>query len=105
MSTILMDKKYQYRVGSPARILCTDAPGDYPVISINESGKTISHTNQGKWMEDREDKYDLFEIRDTWKGKLWVHETGGSLLYHHLDEHTSMRSAGWRLINVEEVES
>lgn len=44
---ISMDKKYRYRNGEPARILCIDANGRYPVVSLNEEGSVIFHNKDG----------------------------------------------------------
>lgn len=38
MTQIDPTKRYQTRVGEPVRILCVDAPGDYPVIGYIDEG-------------------------------------------------------------------
>ena len=38
---------YTYRNGEPARILCTDAPGEHPVRSLARDGSTFSHYANG----------------------------------------------------------
>lgn len=46
---ITMDKKYTYRNGESARILCVDRPyADIPVISMRENGAVVFHRLCGK---------------------------------------------------------
>lgn len=64
MNNISMDKKYRYRNGEPARILCIDAKGiAYPVVSITQHGTTITHCITGEYKVDyRESDWDLIEV-------------------------------------------
>ena len=41
------DKRYLTRNGSIVRVVCIDAPGPYPVISVDEDGDTSSHSKTG----------------------------------------------------------
>lgn len=45
--TISMDGKYKYKNGIASRVLCTDAPGMWPVISISQSGCVYFHSLYG----------------------------------------------------------
>ncbi len=46
---ITMDKKYIYRNGESARILCVDRPyADIPVISMRENGAVVFHRIYGE---------------------------------------------------------
>lgn len=56
---ISLNKKYTYRNGEPARILCVDG-GDksYPVIAITIEGQTSRHTKSGNlWDVEGEHLY------------------------------------------------
>lgn len=69
MSTpIDITKKYRYRNGKPARILCTDAPGRFPVISLDEDGDPWCHTETGE-ICDVDSEWDLIEVREA---REWV---------------------------------
>lgn len=48
MKKITMDGKYTYRSGEPARILCVDGPGDYPVKTLSDKGRVHHHFDDGK---------------------------------------------------------
>lgn len=55
-------KKYTYRNGEPARILCTDAYEKSPVIALTTSGKVTIHRADGKsGIDDEESPWDLIE--------------------------------------------
>lgn len=43
MNQIDPNKRYQTRGGQPVRILCVDAPGDYPVIGYIDDGRSDEH--------------------------------------------------------------
>lgn len=59
---ITMDKKYKTRDGQPARILCTDAPGNAPVRAL--IGEVVlGHTAQGVSVyRTVDDAYTLIEV-------------------------------------------
>ena len=62
---ISMDKKYRYRNGSAARILCTDRPTDgyFNVISIKENGDIFYHTSEGNFCSSKsKSDNDLIEV-------------------------------------------
>lgn len=43
-----INKKYRYRNGEPARVLCTDGSRNmFPVVSISKSGGLHVHTLEG----------------------------------------------------------
>lgn len=65
-----INKKYRYRNGKPARILCVDAPGDQPVISINNEGSVHGHEANGNFYPyGGSSRSDLIEVREPreWK--------------------------------------
>ena len=96
---ITMDKKYQYRCGGDARILCNDGPDPkYPVVSMDHAGDLRTHTPEGCINEQtRPRHYDLIEVVPLWRDTLWVHadgrSTSGSMANYH----------GWRKIEAVEV--
>ena len=70
-NTISMDKKYKYRNGEPARVLCIDSSGLYPVISLDPEGYTIKHISTGHFYGiDRMNAFDLIEVKE--EKTLWL---------------------------------
>lgn len=69
---ISMDKKYKYRNGEPARILCIDSGDEnWPVISLTKNSGVMFHQPNGEFeaMESSRDliecsKYDDFKDGD-----------------------------------------
>lgn len=57
-----MNKKYRYRSGAPARVLCVDRPVPHSsVLAMSESGAISYHTPDGVvW--DQEHGFDLIEV-------------------------------------------
>lgn len=82
---ITMDKKYRYRDGEAARILCLDGTRPaYPVVSTNGFGTTCAHTKEGNFTDDgRKHKYDLVEVKPRIKKTGWmnVYEYGPGVMY------------------------
>lgn len=76
---IRMDKKYTYRNGEVARIICIDAPhSSWPVIALDTSGIITRHTDMG--ISNKDLIYDLIEVKE--KKVLWLNvyeDTGYSL--------------------------
>ena len=68
---ISMDKKYRYRNGQDARILCTDRPLGLPVVSMTDRGALIEHTIEGLYTT-HEAEWDLVEIRPKIHVQCWV---------------------------------
>jgi len=64
---ITMDKKYKYRNGEEARILCVDAPaGDAPIISMGPDGYIYRHSTDGIFNKKGGfDDYNLIEVKPT----------------------------------------
>lgn len=70
---ISMDKKYRYRRGGPARILCIDRPKEQcPVLSMDEFGTLHCHYYNGKIYNDQLCEFDLIAEKDV----LWVNVYG-----------------------------
>lgn len=64
---ISMDKKYKYRNGIPARVLCIDSGrAKYPVLSLPPDGTPIFHTANGRYYfnnsPDSLHAFDLIEV-------------------------------------------
>lgn len=49
------DKYYQLRNGGRVRVVCTDVPGDFPVIVAYDSGKIGTRTLSGAYLQDYKD--------------------------------------------------
>ena len=75
-------KKVVTREGKPARIICTDARGEYPVIALIEHYQetldvTFSFTKDGKWCTDgTNSNKDLFFAPEKHEGWTNVYEKG-----------------------------
>lgn len=74
---ITMDKKYTYRNGESARILCVDRPdADIPVISMRANGALIFHRAYGKEYSDVFE----WELIEEWTPKdkepVWAWDKG-----------------------------
>ena len=57
---ITMDKTYKTADGKPMRILCTDANGVYPVVSLCASGVALMHRANGTQPFD--ERFNLIEV-------------------------------------------
>lgn len=69
MSKISMDKKYTYKNGEPARILCTDGYSQpYSVISMTKKGGIHSHDLNGV-SATGQDALCLIEVWEPKKGE------------------------------------
>jgi hypothetical protein len=69
---ITMNKKYRYRNGEPARILCVDAPGKRPIVSVDKNGATVSHEIDGKTSPGIQTLWDLIEVKEEKTLVAWV---------------------------------
>jgi len=60
---ISMTKKYRYRNGEEARILCVDGfDKTYPIVSMTPSGQSLLHHISGESLNPDNREYDLVEI-------------------------------------------
>lgn len=85
-----INKRYRYRNGEEARILCVDGKGIKPVVSIDRFGIVKKHTNNGVINTEYNYTcdYDLIEVKE--KKVLWLN------VYPDLEDvyaHESMESA------------
>ena len=86
-----INKKYRYRNGEEARILCVDLIGRglHCVVSCDNVGNLFTQTINGNYMLGRgEHDYDLIEVKE--KKVLWLN------VYPDLEDvyaHESMESA------------
>jgi hypothetical protein len=72
-----INKKYRYRDGEPARILCVDAPGCYPVVSICPRGDVFTHTLTGSQHNGSSGcAGDLIEVREPREWEITCYEDG-----------------------------
>lgn len=70
---ITMDKKYRYRSGLPARILCIDGHIRQPVVSMTGTGGVHTHCEDGRYLVyTGGHEYDLIEVKPRFKRKLWI---------------------------------
>lgn len=63
---INMTKKYKYRKGGEARILCVDGAAHlYPVVSMAENGAVYKHRGDGTYCAvGEEHAFDLIEVKE-----------------------------------------
>ncbi|OOY15095.1 hypothetical protein [Thioclava sp. DLFJ4-1] len=80
---ISMDKEYRYRNGGPARVLCVDASGTQPVITLTKDGIVRRHYPDGKWTDSDEMPYDLIEVKPRIKREYWcnLYPNGNAAMY------------------------
>ena len=67
------NRKVVTRNGRSARIICTDAKGNYPIVVLIEEGgydNALSYTKDGKLYVGETNDYDLFFAPEKHKG--WV---------------------------------
>ena len=75
-------KKIVTREGKPARIICTDARGEYPVIALIEHYQetldvTFSFTKDGKWdTNGTNSNKDLFFAPEKHEGWINLYKSG-----------------------------
>ena len=67
-----INKKYRYRNGKEARILCVDGGDEnYPVIALTREGQTSRHTKSGALCNiEGQHIWDLVEVKE--KNVLWL---------------------------------
>ena len=66
-------RKVVTRNGRSARIICTDAKGNYPIVALIEEGgydNALSYTKDGKLYVEETNDYDLFFATEKHEG--WV---------------------------------
>ena len=67
------NRKVVTRNGRSARIICTDAKGNYPIVALIEEGgydNALSYTKDGKLYVGETNDYDLFFATEKHEG--WV---------------------------------
>jgi hypothetical protein len=82
-----INKKYRYRNGKPARILCVDGTGSHcgisqPVVSMEEDGDINSHYEDGRFRGSSDSEFDLIEVREPREFWIIERENGEARLYN-----------------------
>lgn len=92
---ISMDRKYIYRNGEPARILCVDAPGNYPVVTLDELGRHFRHDSDGVCnVLGITDEWDLIEVKEKKTLEFWVNVLpNGGVIAHNRREDADHNTA------------
>lgn len=105
-----LNKKYRYRDGKPARVLCVDAPGDYSVISMLPDGDILRHGESGAYYSEGNSSRDLIEVREPLE--CWVrvatagnaiHSEGTAVAIQREDSREPTRTDHWKVVKFREV--
>ena len=85
-----INKKYRYRNGKPARIVCVDAEGDRPVVSLNgKNSYAHKHYENGRYYETGEEcQFDLIEISEP--REIWVNELANGCSVAFIDKNSAI---------------
>lgn len=91
-----INRKYRYRNGEEARILCVDRPNDngFGVVSCDKKGDLHTHTPDGLYGNSMENHlYDLIEVKE--KSVFWANVYNeGRVIYPHIDKHEADKQGG-----------
>ena len=72
------NRKVVTRNGRSARIICTDAKGNYPIVALIEEGgydNALSYTKDGKLYVGETNDYDLFFATEKHEGWLNIYRS------------------------------
>ena len=72
-------RKVITRDGRPARIICTNTKGKYPVVALVETDDreiTYDFNAEGKFLDDKEDNRDLFFASEKREGWVNIYRNG-----------------------------
>ena len=72
------NRKVVTRNGRSARIICTDAKGNYPIVALIEEGgydNALSYTKDGKLYVGETNDYDLFFAPEKHEGWLNIYRS------------------------------
>ena len=73
MPKIELNREYRTRDGRQVRILCVDAPGDYPVVGyFKRCGTAQQWTGKGSLHSGSETPLDLIPVPRTVKVDRWI---------------------------------
>lgn len=84
--TVDWSKPVQHLDGTLLRVLCTDAPGVYPVVTLTQDGGVIKYplvTNRASNVPDKRIRY--INIYNTGNGHLTREDADASARYSHLE--------------------
>ena len=73
------NRKVVTRNGRSARIICTDAKGNYPIVVLIEEGgydNALSYTKDGKLYVGETNDYDLFFAPEKHEGWVNIYKAG-----------------------------
>ena len=98
-----INKKYRYRNGGSARILCIDGPGDQPVISLDETGDALNHSADGRFFRDKKEaSLDLIEVREPREWELAINKQDAALVYSRGIKGLK-HNPEWEIVRVREI--
>lgn len=111
---ITLEKKYTYRNGEPARVLCIDAPGPpQTVVALDIRGMATYHFPDGAYTSsDTPDPRDLIEAREPREWHIRVATIGnpsytaGTVVSEHIKgsrEPEPEKGDAWEIVRVREV--
>lgn len=70
---ITLEGEYQTRDGRPVRVLCVDALGMFPVITLDNHGNIIRYRENGRFgLGDGDDEGDIIPVPKRHKRTVWV---------------------------------
>ena len=89
-----MKKQYVYRNGRPARIICTDYKGLYPIVALDETAqcsRVTLHSADGI-SEGCYHDFDLIEVKEKFKAKIWINFYNKTSTETHGESYTLHRT-------------
>lgn len=103
-----INKKYRYRNGKPARILCVDGPCIYlgepqPVMSMDADGEVNAHFPSGRFVSAVHDSdLDLIEVREPREWTVAV-RPGTCKVCEIYEDKGPLDLHGWERVRVREI--
>lgn len=80
-----INKKYRYRSGESARIICTDRNTAHPIVSLRGESDITTHYPDGRHSREISD-FDLIEVREPREWKATITRRGKLIYYEPGDE-------------------
>lgn len=90
--------KYETTSGEPMRVICVDAPGDYPVVVLNKEGRPCRYNLHGDIKGIQELGRRLVNAPEFTPGWFWIKDTTGAHCATHIlswtqDQNIRLRSS------------